>query len=53
MLNTLMNMIEKDAIESKLQSSLKSSTGDYLDNFGDWFGVYRKKDEDDEKYRAR
>uniref|UniRef100_A0AB39C871 Tail morphogenetic protein n=1 Tax=Staphylococcus phage UHP46 TaxID=3234966 RepID=A0AB39C871_9CAUD len=52
-LNEEMNMIEKDAIESKLQSSLKSSTGDYLDNFGDWFGVYRKKDEDDEKYRAR
>lgn len=52
-LNEEMNMIEKDAIESKLQSSLKSSTGDYLDNFGDWFGVYRKKDEEDEKYRAR
>ena len=52
-LNEEMNLIEQDAIESKLQSSLKSSTGTYLDNFGDWFGVYRKKDEDDEKYRAR
>lgn len=52
-LNEEMNLIEQDAIESKLQSSLKSSTGTYLDKFGDWFGVYRKKDEDDEKYRAR
>lgn len=52
-LNEEMNLIEKEAIESKLQSSLKSSTGKYLDKFGDWFGVYRKTDEDDEKYRAR
>uniref|UniRef100_A0AAU8GUL7 Virion structural protein n=1 Tax=Mammaliicoccus phage MSShimriz1 TaxID=3230127 RepID=A0AAU8GUL7_9VIRU len=52
-LNEEMNLIETDAIESKLQSSLKSSTGTYLDNFGDWFGVYRKKDEEDDKYRAR
>uniref|UniRef100_A0AAU6MXG9 Virion structural protein n=1 Tax=Staphylococcus phage 184DA TaxID=3110532 RepID=A0AAU6MXG9_9CAUD len=48
-----MNQVEKDAIESKLQSSLKTSTSEYLDKFGDWFGVYRKTDENDDDYRAR
>nr|DAN11133.1 MAG TPA: Baseplate wedge protein [Herelleviridae sp.] len=52
-LNDEMNMIETDALESKLQSSLKTSTGKYLDTFGDWFGVYRKDNEDDDKYRER
>lgn len=53
MLNEEMNLVEKDAIKSKLQSSLKTATGAYLDKFGDWFGVYRKPNEDDEKYRER
>ena len=56
LLNTLneeLNTVERDTIESKLQSSLKSATGTYLDKFGDWFGVYRKVDEEDEKYRQR
>ncbi|QKE56172.1 minor tail protein [Staphylococcus phage Metroid] len=52
-LNEEMNQVEKDAIESKLQSSLKTSTSEYLDKFGDWFGVYRKTDENDDVYRAR
>lgn len=56
LLNTLneeLNTVERDTIESKLQSSLKSATGTYLDKFGDWFGVYRKVDEEDDKYRQR
>lgn len=56
LLNTLneeLNTVEKDTIESKIQSSLKSATGMYLDKFGDWFGVYRKVNEGDEKYRQR
>ena len=56
LLNTLneeLNTVERDTIESKLQSSLKSATGTYLDKFGDWFGVYRKVDEKDDKYRQR
>lgn len=52
-LNEEMNQVEKDAIESKLQSSLKTATSEYLDKFGDWFGVYRKTDENDDDYRAR
>ncbi|ARM69178.1 tail morphogenetic protein [Staphylococcus phage vB_Sau_Clo6] len=52
-LNEEMNQVEKDAIESKLQSSLKTATSEYLDKFGDWFGVYRKTDEKDDVYRAR
>src|SRR5699024_2809954 len=48
-----MNQVEKDAIESKLQSSLKTATSEYLDKFGDWFGVYRRANEDDTTYRAR
>ncbi len=52
-LNEEMNQVERDAIESKLQSSLKTATSEYLDKFGDWFGVYRKTDENDDDYRAR
>lgn len=52
-LNEEMNQVEKDAIESKLQSSLKTATSEYLDKFGDWFGVYRRTNEDDIAYRAR
>lgn len=52
-LNEEMNQVERDAIESKLQSSLKTATSEYLDKFGDWFGVYRKTDENDDVYRAR
>ena len=43
-LNEEMNQVERDAIESKLQSSLKTATSEYLDKFGDWFGVYRRAD---------
>lgn len=52
-LNEEINQVEKDVIKSKLQSSLKTATGTYLDKFGDWFGLYRKKDEEDDKYRDR
>ena len=52
-LNEEMNQVERDAIESKLQSSLKTATSEYLDKFGDWFGVYRRANEDDTTYRAR
>lgn len=52
-LNDEMNMVEREMIESKLQSSLKTATTEYLDKFGGWFGVYRRTDENDEDYRAR
>lgn len=52
-LRTQLEETESETIKSKIQSSLKYSTGEYLDTFGDWFGVYRKDDEDDEHYRQR
>lgn len=52
-LRTQLEETESETVKSKIQSSLKYSTGEYLDTFGDWFGVYRKDDEDDEHYRQR
>ena len=52
-LNEEMDEVEQDTIQSKLQSSLKTATTSYLDKFGDWFGLYRKRDEKDDKYRER
>jgi len=52
-LNEEMNYVEKDTIESKLQSSLKTATEEYLNKFGEWFGVYRRENEEDNKYRDR
>lgn len=52
-LETELNEVEKDTITSKAQSSLKQATGEYLDTWGDWFNVIRKKDESDDKYRER
>lgn len=52
-MNSELEEVEQETIASKLQSSLKTATGEYLDNFGDWFGVYRKNNETDGKYRQR
>lgn len=55
-LNTLnyeLTQAEQETIASKIQSSLESATGEYLDTWGDWFGVYRKDGWDDDYYRER
>lgn len=52
-LNYELTQTEKDTIQSKIQSSLESATGEYLDNWGDWFGVYRKSGWEDDYYRGR
>lgn len=53
-INTLLEEAEEDTIKARLQSSLKTATGEFLDEFGDWFGVYRREvDESDEDYRER
>lgn len=44
---------EKELIPSKMQSSLKTASGSYLDYWGYWFGVIRKTNEDDDSYRYR
>lgn len=54
-LNALENVLsdtEKETIQSKVQSSLETATGDFLDGWGDWFGIYRSEGEDDNHYRA-
>lgn len=48
-----LNSIERDALDSRIQSSLNTATGKYLDIYGDWYGLYRKDDEKDETYRDR
>lgn len=45
--------VEKEAMDSKMQSSLETATGEWLDTWGDWFGLPRKPKEGDEHYRAR
>lgn len=52
-LNYELTQTEKDTIQSKIQSSLETSTGEYLDNWGDWFGVYREDGWKDDFYRKR
>ena len=45
--------LEQDTIDSKIQSSLGTATGKYLDIYGDWYGLIRKKNELDDTYRDR
>ncbi|AIA64241.1 hypothetical protein [Listeria phage List-36] len=52
-LETELSEVEQETLESKVQSSLGTATGDYLDIWGDWFNVYRREDEGDERYRDR
>lgn len=52
-LNHELTQTERDTIQSKIHSSLETATGEYLDKWGDWFGVYRRPGQDDEAYRAR
>ena len=44
---------ETELIPSKMQSSLNTASGSYLDYWGYWFGVLRKTNEDDDSYRYR
>lgn len=47
--------LEKETLKSRIQSSLKTATGKFLDEYGHFFGVCRKvhRTETDEEYRAR
>ena len=46
-----LSQVEKDTLDSRIQSTLKKATGKYLDLYGEWYGLYRQANEDDEKYR--
>lgn len=46
--------LEGETFKSRIQSSLKTATGFFLDEYGDFFGVFRRTDkENDEDYRDR
>lgn len=52
-LETELTEVEKDTINSKAESSLKTATGEFLDIWGDWFNVVRREGEQDKEYRER
>lgn len=52
-LNYELTQAEQETISSKIHSSLESATGEFLDAWGAWFGVYRKDGWTDEYYRKR
>lgn len=44
---------KKDLMATKVDSYLDLARGTYLDRFGSWLGLYRKKDWSDDYYRDR
>lgn len=52
-ISDVLDTVESDTITSKKDSSLETATGDWLDEWGNWFGLPRKDGEEDEHYRAR
>jgi hypothetical protein len=44
---------ERDTLSKKIQLIFETATGDYLDEYGKWFGVSRYPNEDDNDYRER
>ncbi|AMW62143.1 hypothetical protein PHRODO_102 [Bacillus phage Phrodo] len=52
-LDDMLQSVATDAIESKKDARLETATGQWLDEFGDKFGVFRKDNESDDTYRQR
>lgn len=52
-LDDMLKSVATDAMESKKDARLETATGQWLDEFGDKFGVFRKDNEDDNTYRQR
>lgn len=46
-----LSQVEKDTLDSRIQSTLKKATDKYLDLYGEWYGLYRQDNEDDDTYR--
>lgn len=44
---------EQETIQSKIHSSLRTATGEFLELWGDWHGIRRGLGETDEKLRER
>lgn len=49
----LLSEAEQTTLDAKAQSYLNKATGNYLDSWGEWFGVVRKDQEGDAEYRKR
>lgn len=53
-IDTILKDAEQETIAARDYSSLKRATGEYLEEWGQWFGIYRKTDEEtDDVLRAR
>lgn len=44
---------ERDTLSKKIQLVFETATGEYLDEYGKWFGVKRYLNESDDDYRGR
>lgn len=47
----ILSSTEKDTIDSKIESYLNTADGEFLDEWGSWFGVSRKDNQSDNDYR--
>lgn len=52
-IDTQLKDAETDALEGRIVMLLTTSTGQWLDQYGDIFGVTRRDDEEDDDYRER
>lgn len=52
-IDELLQNVEKETVHSKVQSSLYTAEGEWLDQWAEWFGVYRKDNEADNNFRKR
>ncbi|UNA01506.1 morphogenesis protein [Bacillus phage vB_BcgM] len=52
-LDDMLKSVATDAMDSKKDARLETATGQWLDEFGDKFGVFRKDNESDDTYRQR
>lgn len=48
-----LKVLGEDISLLELEYNLRTATGEWLDEWGSWFGVYRGMDEDDDSYRYR
>ena len=50
-INDSLNNLQDYTADNRIQSFLNSATGEFLDEWGDWFGVPRKTNQMDDDYR--
>lgn len=52
-IDTTLSEIERDTIQAKVNGSLKTATGEFLELWGDWHGITRSLGETDTELRDR